>query len=74
MLRQLVCRRTFSSGASPAPVEKGVLIPLGEVTRFITECMTKVGTPPGHAQQLAQVLIAADYRGHFSHGLNRLGT
>lgn len=35
--------------------------------------MTAVGTPQAHAAALADVLVAADCRGHFSHGLNRLG-
>lgn len=40
--------------------------------RFILDCMTKVGTDKNHANQLADVLLEADYRGHYSHGLNRL--
>jgi LDH2 family malate/lactate/ureidoglycolate dehydrogenase len=35
-------------------------------------CMLAVGTKPDHAKSLASCLIAGDYRGHFSHGLNRL--
>ncbi|KAJ7388112.1 hypothetical protein OS493_039753 [Desmophyllum pertusum] len=31
-----------------------------------------VGTPSQHCRALAQVLVAGDVRGHFSHGLNRL--
>lgn len=53
--------------------EKGTLIPLPEVKRFIVDCMRKVGTNQKYALELADVLIAADYRGHYSHGLNRLG-
>lgn len=34
--------------------------------------MRKVGTRPSHAQSLSGNLVAADYRGHYSHGLNRL--
>lgn len=36
-------------------------------------CMLSVGTKKSHALSLAKCLIDADYRGHFSHGLNRLG-
>ncbi|KAL8584646.1 hypothetical protein ACOMHN_002375 [Nucella lapillus] len=43
-----------------------------EVERFIVDCMTKAGTRPAHAKSLAQNLVAADHRGHYSHGLNRL--
>lgn len=44
--------------------------------RFMVDCMTcdKVKASKSHADQLADVLIAGDYRGHYSHGLNRLGT
>lgn len=44
-----------------------------EVHRYMIDCMTAVGTPKPHAEALADVLLAADTRGHFSHGLNRLG-
>lgn len=44
-----------------------------EVKRFARDCMTSVGTKPEHADSLAEVLVQADYRGHYSHGLNRLG-
>ncbi|KAK6188463.1 hypothetical protein SNE40_004632 [Patella caerulea] len=47
-------------------------VPLKDVQRFIEECMVKVGTSPKHAKYLATNLVAADYRGHYSHGLNRL--
>ena len=37
-------------------------------------CLLKiVGTSKEHSLALANVLVAADYRGHYSHGLNRLG-
>lgn len=39
----------------------------------MVDCMTAVGTPEAHASALADVLVAADCRGHYSHGLNRLG-
>lgn len=48
-------------------------VPLGEVRRFCIDCMTAVGTLPAHAVALADVLVEADRRGHYSHGINRLG-
>ncbi|KAF2880771.1 hypothetical protein ILUMI_25399 [Ignelater luminosus] len=48
------------------------LVPLKESRRFITECMEAVGTPTSHAEALADLLVEADYRGHYSHGMNRL--
>lgn len=52
---------------------KGTVISPDEVRRFIIDCMVKVGTPTENASQLASVLAEADQRGHYSHGLNRLG-
>jgi LDH2 family malate/lactate/ureidoglycolate dehydrogenase len=44
-----------------------------EMQGFMERCMLSVGTKPAHAQALAECLIHGDHRGHFSHGLNRLG-
>ncbi|XP_046393170.1 uncharacterized oxidoreductase YjmC-like [Ischnura elegans] len=51
---------------------KGCLIPLNEIRRFITDSMVSAGAPKAHAAMMGDVLALADYRGHFSHGLNRL--
>ena len=48
-------------------------VPVAEVKRYATDCMTSVGVKTEHASALADVLVAADHRGHYSHGLNRLG-
>ncbi|CAB4006593.1 uncharacterized oxidoreductase -like isoform X1, partial [Paramuricea clavata] len=48
------------------------LVNIEEVSKFVQRCMCCVGTNPEHARQLAELLVAADCRGHFSHGLNRL--
>ena len=48
-------------------------VAIPEIKAFIQRCMTAAGTREKHGEQLAEVLVAADYRGHFSHGLNRLG-
>ncbi|PIO73784.1 malate/L-lactate dehydrogenase [Teladorsagia circumcincta] len=39
---------------------------------FVLNCLEKVACSAAHAQQLADILICSDYRGHYSHGLNRL--
>jgi len=62
------CTRKIGSDAS------GCLVAKAEVTAFIERCMVSAGTKPAHAKALADNLTMADYRGHFSHGLNRLGT
>jgi LDH2 family malate/lactate/ureidoglycolate dehydrogenase len=48
------------------------VVGIQEMSRFMVDCMTKVGTNKDHARQLAEVLVAGDLRGHYSHGLNRL--
>ncbi|CAJ0963212.1 unnamed protein product, partial [Mesorhabditis belari] len=48
------------------------VVPKNEMNRFMMDCLCKVGAEESHAKQLAEVLIEGDYRGHFSHGLNRL--
>lgn len=40
--------------------------------KFIAECMLVSGTKPEYAIQLADLLVTADSRGHYSHGVNRL--
>ncbi|CAG7724823.1 unnamed protein product [Allacma fusca] len=61
-----------SLGTSSGEAVPGTLIPKEEVKRFVSDCMVKIGTPVNNAEALAEVLISADYRGHYSHGLNRL--
>lgn len=51
----------------------GAVIALNECRRFIVDCLRAVGAQTAKAEQLAELLVSADYRGHYSHGLNRLG-
>jgi len=44
-----------------------------EAHRFAVNVMEAVGTDHAHAELVGEMLVAADYRGHYSHGLNRLG-
>jgi Malate/L-lactate dehydrogenases len=50
-----------------------MVAPRKEVTRFVTAALKAVGAREDNAQQLADVLVDADYKGHFSHGINRIG-
>ncbi|KAI6195521.1 hypothetical protein M3Y96_01240100 [Aphelenchoides besseyi] len=43
-----------------------------QMKKFVVEAMKTVGTNLNHAAQLADTLILADQRGHYSHGVNRL--
>ncbi|XP_066596361.1 uncharacterized oxidoreductase YjmC [Prorops nasuta] len=49
-----------------------MVVPKEEVVRFIEECMKKAGTSPVDSRVVAHHLMVADYRGHFSHGMNRM--
>lgn len=49
------------------------LVPVDKAKEFVQRSMIAVGTKVDHAKALAEVLILADQRGHYSHGLNRLG-
>ena len=49
------------------------IVPVAQVKRFIEQCCSTVGIKHQHGQKLADCLIEADLRGHYSHGLNRLG-
>ena len=53
--------------------DKQCIVPMEEFRAFVVRCMKAVGVTEDHAQDLAELLVAADYRGHYSHGLNRLG-
>lgn len=49
-----------------------MVVPKEEVVRFIEECLCKVGTLKEDAHVVACHLMTSDYRGHFSHGMNRM--
>lgn len=53
-------------------VVKPRLVAVEESRRFMVDCFLKSKTPESHARQMADLLAEADYRGHFSHGMNRL--
>ena len=62
-------KRGFSSGSKTGKY----YVAKNEMENFMLRCMIAAGSKNDHAKSLAACLIAADYRGHFSHGLNRLG-
>ena len=51
---------------------KNFVVPKEDVQRFIRDCMKKSGVNEKDADTVAHHLMTSDYRGHFSHGLNRL--
>ena len=50
-----------------------LLVRKTDMEDFMERCMIAAGAKSEHSKSLASCLIAGDYRGHFSHGLNRLG-
>ena len=53
--------------------EAEIVVAQQELHDFVVRCMTAVGADPAHSAVLAELLVTADHRGHYSHGLNRLG-
>lgn len=53
-------------------VSNDMVVPKQEVVRFIADCLGKAGSSQEDARTVAHHLMTADYRGHFSHGMNRL--
>lgn len=49
------------------------VIPLAEIKRFMIDCFLTSKTSQKNAELMADLLATADYRGHYSHGMNRLG-
>ncbi|XP_018574226.1 uncharacterized protein LOC108913205 [Anoplophora glabripennis] len=45
---------------------------LEEARRFIVDCFKAVGVSEEYARIVSDNLVEADYRGHYSHGMNRL--
>ncbi|XP_063686888.1 LOW QUALITY PROTEIN: uncharacterized oxidoreductase YjmC-like [Bolinopsis microptera] len=48
------------------------IVTIREVRRFIIQSLRAAGGRDAQCEDLADVLVAADVRGHYSHGLNRL--
>ncbi|XP_048746557.2 uncharacterized protein LOC125659053 [Ostrea edulis] len=48
------------------------IVPEKDLHSFVVRSMEAVGTNSEHASVLADLIVAADTRGHYSHGLNRL--
>ena len=49
------------------------IITVDEMSSFMARAMIAAGGDAEHAAKHASLLVTADYRGHYSHGLNRLG-
>ncbi|CAG5115409.1 unnamed protein product [Candidula unifasciata] len=52
--------------------EDQVIVPVEKLRDFVFRCMQKAGAKADQAEVMAELLVAADHRGHYSHGLNRI--
>lgn len=68
----LVGKEFFTKENMSSVLNKLKLVKVNESKRFMIDCFKAVNVPQDHAEQQADLLVAADYRGHFSHGMNRL--
>lgn len=59
--------------SSAAKTDQHYIVSIKDAQKFVVKSMEAVGTKVTHAEALAEVLVLADQRGHYSHGLNRLG-
>lgn len=74
-----ISRRTFSTAAdrrhyfpSDFPTADFTLVGQEELLRFCSDCLLSSGAKPKHADCVARVLVEADLRAVYSHGINRL--
>lgn len=62
----------MSSNTEDTVYPEDFVVSCDEVIRFIGDCMHKAGANQEDARVIAHHLMIADYRGHFSHGMNRM--
>lgn len=66
-------RQMQSSIHTMADEVPNYIVQVDDAKEFVKSSMEAIGTRTSHAQSLADLLVLADQRGHYSHGLNRLG-
>lgn len=49
-----------------------IIVSRTELDRYVVECLIASGASEDSARVMSDVLVTADYRGHYSHGLNRI--
>ncbi|KAG7210346.1 hypothetical protein KM043_011883 [Ampulex compressa] len=64
--------RPSSARMASQHCEEAMVVAKDEVVRFVQDCMCKAGTTAEDAHVVGHHLMIADYRGHFSHGMNRM--
>ncbi|VDP91052.1 unnamed protein product [Echinostoma caproni] len=64
--------RQVSSMSCVTPDEYTQVVRKEDMIKFCASCVEKVGVSHEQSRELGEVLVAGDYRGHYSHGINRL--
>ncbi|TGZ73286.1 hypothetical protein CRM22_001608 [Opisthorchis felineus] len=72
LYRQISPKYCFLRMSCVTPAEYTRVIKVEDVIQFCMRCLEKVGVNKDHCGALAEVLVAGDHRGHYSHGINRL--
>ncbi|XP_033761814.1 LOW QUALITY PROTEIN: uncharacterized oxidoreductase YjmC-like [Pecten maximus] len=49
-----------------------IVVSIAELDRYVISCMMVSGATEDSAVFMSDLLVTADYRGHYSHGLNRI--
>src|SRR6476469_3722212 len=51
----------------------GHLVPIDDLRRCVADAGERLGMPPSEAEQVAEVLLDCELRGHESHGVHMVG-
>ncbi|XP_069110958.1 uncharacterized oxidoreductase YjmC-like [Argopecten irradians] len=49
-----------------------IIVSRTELDRYVVECLIASGASEDSARVMSDVLVTADYRGHYTHGVNRI--
>ncbi|KAI6220186.1 hypothetical protein M3Y95_01058100 [Aphelenchoides besseyi] len=70
--RGINCRLMQKHRSESTMTDEKFVVKVEDMRRFVVDCMAAVGAKEENGKKVADLLIAADQRGHYSHGLNRL--
>ncbi len=70
--RPLITKAIRAFSVDITPEDYRTVVAVKELKTFCNTVITTCGAKPQYASQLVDVLLEADIRGHYSHGMNRL--
>lgn len=71
-VKNINCNKSSSSTITTSCSSDSMVVPREEVIRYVADSLVKVGASEEDAIAVGEHLFTADYRGHFSHGMNRM--